>query len=263
MKIHSLTDLLRSELMTLRNIPVFEGLNCYFTTIPFLKSNTETSSFAVSPRSQKTDGRISEDYIRALSSALSLPYENLETGRQVHGINLIKAGNKGRHHHPNCDGLVLSGEGAAGVFLADCQPIILWHPRSETAAVIHAGWRGTVAGIARVGLEAICTSGLAEPGEVYAFLGPCISAANYEVGDEVAQAAANAGLEEAVITGDVGKSLFSLTRANAAVLANSGLPDEHIHCSDVCTYAKSDHFYSYRRESENAGRFMAAIHLEK
>ena len=263
MQIQPSNNLLRDGLMTLDNIPIFEGLNCCFTTIPFLENNRETAAFAAAPRSQKTGGRINEKYIRALCRALSLPYDNFETGRQVHGINVIETGNGGRFHHPDCDGLLAARKGAAaGVFLADCQPIILWHPDSGTAAVLHAGWRGTVAGMARAGLEAIIRIGSAQTEEVYAFLGPCISTVHYEVGDDVVQAAVNSGLEEAVVTGDIGKSLFGLTRANAAVLAKNGLPNENIHTSDVCTYDSPDYFYSYRRDGDDAGRFMAAIYIE-
>lgn len=262
MEVHPFISLLRDGLMTLENIPIFEGLNCCFTTIPFLKKHEKTAVFAANPRFQKTGGRINEEYIRALCSALSLPYDNFETGRQVHGINVIETSNGGRFHHPDCDGLAVRKATAAGVFLADCQPIILWDPDSGTAAVLHAGWRGTVAGMARAGLEAVIRIGSARHDEVYAFLGPCISAAHYEVGDDVVRATVNSGLEEALVTGDIGKSLFGLTRANAAVLAQNGLPDENIHTSDVCTYDSPDYFYSYRRDGDDAGRFMAAIYIE-
>ncbi|MCP4231721.1 MAG: polyphenol oxidase family protein, partial [bacterium] len=231
--------------------------------IPYLDNQPDLARYAELPRSQKSEGRITEEYIRELCFALKLPYDRFETGQQIHGINVITAENVERRHNPDCDGFVIAKRGgAAGVFLADCQPIILWHRRSATAAIIHAGWRGTVAGIARVGLERVCAVGSAKPDDLFAFLGPCISAANYGVGEDVVRAAVNNGLEEAVVTGDFGKSLFALTRANAAVLADNGLPEENMYSSDLCTYEMDEHFYSYRRAGEEAGRFLAAVHIE-
>jgi len=262
MNVHSLSRLLINGLMTLENIPNFEGLTCYFTTIPFLDAHPGLTDFAASPRSQKAGGRINEEYIYALCDALELPYAGFETGRQTHGTNVIKTKNRGRIHHPDCDGLLVRAGGAAGVFLADCQPIILWHPKSSTAAVLHAGWRGTVAGMARAGLESISRIGSVEPRDVYAFLGPCISAANYEVGAEVVEAVERSGIDQFAIIHREGKPFFDLTQANALVLIQAGIPDSNIHSSAICTFDSPDYFYSFRRDGEDAGRFMAAIHIE-
>jgi YfiH family protein len=262
-KIIPYTDLSSNGLITLETLPDFKGLSCYITTIPYLKSQPGLERFAELPRSQKSGGRINEEYIRGLCGALKLPYDRFETGQQVHGTNVITTENVERRHNPDCDGFIVAKTGgAAGVFLADCQPIILWNRQSATAAVIHAGWRGVAAGIARVGLERVYAAGSAKRDEVFAFLGPCISAAHYEVGEDVVRAAISSGLDEAILTGDFGKSLFGLSRANATILAENGLPDENIYSSDVCTYRMDEHFYSYRRAGEEAGRFLAAVHIE-
>ena len=71
------------------------------------------------------------------------------------------------------------------VYTADCVPIILADPVSRVVASVHAGWRGTVAGIAAKTVEKMCQEFGCLPENIHAAIGPSISVENYEVDQTV------------------------------------------------------------------------------
>ena len=85
------------------------------------------------------------------------------------------------------DALVSCHRGTAlGVRIADCVPILLADPGAGVIAAVHAGWRGTVGNIVGKTVEKMCFLG-ASAEDIKAAIGPHISMANYEVGEEVAR----------------------------------------------------------------------------
>ena len=84
--------------------------------------------------------------------------------------------------YDHCDGLWSDEPGRAMLLLtADCLPIaIARRGGCRRWAILHAGWRGLLAGIVAAGVRALGGAGLA------AVIGPSIGPCCYEVGDEVA-----------------------------------------------------------------------------
>ena len=78
------------------------------------------------------------------------------------------------------------------VSTADCTPIIIYDPEHHAAAVVHAGWRGTVARIAEKTVAKMQNVYHSRPHMMRAVIGPCITVKNFEVGDEVYEAFADA-----------------------------------------------------------------------
>lgn len=87
--------------------------------------------------------------------------------------------------------------GSAGTMLcvtvADCTPVYLLHPKTKTVALLHAGWRGTAAGILERGVQTllVASQGIPEEGGaegIVCHLGVSICGECYEVGPEVFQA---------------------------------------------------------------------------
>src|SRR5207249_327898 len=70
---------------------------------------------------------------------------------------------------------------------ADCYPIVLWDPERSCAALVHAGWRGTVAGVAGAAVKALVAQYGSKPAHIRAGIGPGICGRCYEVGGEVAE----------------------------------------------------------------------------
>jgi YfiH family protein len=258
-------DILRPDgVLDINTLEPFSGLVAFFTTVSSIRNYSVLRFFHVNPAAQISDGRINEEYVKALCEAFSLPYEVLETGAQIHGTHITKAENVIRKHNPETDGLIVSRPGGcAAVFTADCQALILWEPVHRVAAVVHAGWRGAIAGIAGLAVAEMVKISKCRPGGVYAFLGPAISADNFEVGPEVKEAAQAVFPDCNVVTARGGKAFLSIHECNRLSLLNNGVKGGNIYCIEACTYQDTGLFYSYRRDGINAGRMMAAIYILK
>ncbi len=73
------------------------------------------------------------------------------------------------------------------VTVADCVPVFLADPDSRAIALLHAGWRGAVAGIMDRGIRALEALRGVSPSGLRVHLGPAICGACYEVGPDVLQ----------------------------------------------------------------------------
>ena len=150
-----------------------------------------------------------------------------------------------------------------GVSTADCIPIIIYDPEHNASAAVHAGWRGTLAGVVPHTLQAMTRLYGTRPAEdLAACIGPGISAAAFEVGQEVADLFAGAGFPMADIAytdASTGKPHIDLPAANRLQLLGSGLPPERICISGLCTYTRCDDFFSARRLGIKSGRMLSGI----
>jgi len=68
------------------------------------------------------------------------------------------------------------------VHTADCVPVLFADPRTGACAALHAGWRGTVAGMGPAGVRALVDNFGCQPGDLRVALGPCIAPCCFEVG---------------------------------------------------------------------------------
>lgn len=161
-----------------------------------------------------------------------------------------------------CDGLVSSVAGVAlGVRTADCLPLVLALRDGSRVAVLHAGWRGALAGIAERGLDLLLAGTGCGPEQVLAAMGPCISRACYEVGAEVIDAARqiDAVLTESAVTAGVGgKGWFSVADWCQGRLEACGVPTPQIAAPPACTY-ENTRLPSWRREGQQAGRLVTWV----
>lgn len=154
------------------------------------------------------------------------------------------------------DALVSASPGPALVILvADCVPIVLADPQARVVGVVHAGWRGTVAGVTPAAVEALVSLG-AVPERILAGIGPAISAETYQVGSDVADAARDAGLAGAVRPDGTGRCLFDLVGAARQQLADAGV--RSVDALDAVT--GGDDFFSHRAGAPT-GRFAAVARL--
>ena len=78
---------------------------------------------------------------------------------------------------------------ALGVFVADCIPVLIADPRTGAVAAVHAGWRGTVAGVVPAAVRALARPSSARaPDDLRVAMGPAIGPCCFEVGAEVVAA---------------------------------------------------------------------------
>jgi YfiH family protein len=147
--------------------------------------------------------------------------------------------------YDHCDGLWSDAPGRAMLLLtADCMPIAIARSDGLRPAVeiLHAGWRGLLAGIVAAGVRAIGARQLA------AVIGPSIGPCCYEVGDEVATPFREAFGDDVVHDGG---RLDLWTSAERALRA-AGV--EQVDRFDLCTACNGDRFFSHRRDHGRTGR---------
>lgn len=144
---------------------------------------------------------------------------------------------------------------------ADCVPVFIAGPAG--VAVIHAGWRGTAAGIALAAArELLAITGHA-PRDLAALIGPSIGPCCYDVGPEVAAAFDAAFLVPGRARGSpAGRPRLDLWRANRAQLEAAGIPAGRILEARICTRCHQHLYHSHRGSGGRKGRIDAVITLE-
>ncbi len=186
---------------------------------------------------------------------------------QVHGtaIRTVREVPDPDSEKENCDGLMTR---LAGVLLAiktaDCVPVILGDARTGACAGVHAGWRGTLAGILTHALARMAEEFGTRAEDVRACIGPAALNCCYEVGADVIDAfkARFPRASELFTPTREGHALIDLHRANREQLMEAGVHAERIHSVPLCTMCRTDLFFSHRRETHlhgRTGRLFAVI----
>lgn len=150
------------------------------------------------------------------------------------------------------------------VTTADCVPLLLYDPKKQVIATVHAGWRGTVNSIAVKTIKEMVRLFNVDPSDLCVGIGPAIGQKAFEVGREVADAFS---LNQADISTICcynkasGKPHIDLAEANRQQLIQSGVNARQINVSGICTHTMNNDFYSARRLSIHSGRFLTGILL--
>lgn len=167
----------------------------------------------------------------------------------------------------NCDATITREK---GIFIcattADCVPILLFDPKNEAIAAIHAGWRGTVGRIVEKTITIMREKWGTHPSDLIAAIGPAIAIKNFEVGDEVVKAFQENRFE---LTERVArkfppsKRLFlDLKEINRQELVRLGVPKNQIEKTRYNTFTNKRLFFSARRQSVHCGRMLTGIMME-
>ena len=185
---------------------------------------------------------------------------------QVHGGSVSRPAPGGTGTAPlHADAVVVRGRGrAAAVATADCVAGVLLAPTGESFAVLHAGWRGTLAGVVRNSVVALAAESGAAPASFLLAMGPSIGRCCYEVGEEVAEsfrAAFPAREWSDLLQERRGRPMLDIGRANVLQAVEVGLDPSRIYCAGICTACRGDLCFSYRVEGRAAGRMWAVAGL--
>ena len=179
--------------------------------------------------------------------------------RQVHGdtiVTLEQASDfktPGFYPQSSADGILTCVPGLTLlVFSADC--LSIFFSAGEWVGLVHAGWRGTQAGIASKMLKLISEKSGVTASKVRVIFGPRIGPDSYEVGEEFSQHFPKESLYRIK-----GKLHFDLGDENRRQLLEAGLSYRHILDHGICTVEENADFYSYRKEGDKAGRIISFI----
>ena len=148
-----------------------------------------------------------------------------------------------------------------GVMTADCLPIAFYDKKNKVAAIAHAGWRGTVAGIAQETVIRMGKEYGTQAAHLEVFFGPSARSCCYQVDDAFVK---NLKMEyqDRIIAFRKGQAYFDMPGLNILQLQELGISVQAISTAyNFCTIC--DHrFFSHRRQAENAGRQMTVIVLK-
>ena len=183
-----------------------------------------------------------------------------QTG-QVHGVEYFICSGIGSLHSEQADILISNEpETPIAVRTADCLPILMADPVNRVVAAVHAGWRGTAAGVVITAVEEMVNMG-AKQEHIHASLGPSISSCCFEVDDNTAEMLKKsvAGAEKAIVYSP--EPHPDLAAINLLQLKETGMTEDHIETLGICTCCHPERFYSYRRDHGTTGRHLAVVAL--
>lgn len=205
------------------------------------------------------EGRVEEN-LRRLAGAVGADRADLVAAHQVHG-RAVTVVDSDTPPGPRCDVLVTASIARTLMLrFADCTPILLADREKRVVAGVHAGWRGTAAGVAGAAVAGLIRTFKSDPRDVVAGIGPAIGPCCYVVGGDVEGAFADRPW--AITRADDGSIRLDLWEANRRALVEAGVPVEQIEVSGICTSCQSDRFFSHRANGgQPAGRFAAVIRL--
>lgn len=207
---------------------------------------------------------------KRFTAAANISLDNLVCANQVHGTNikLVTSEDRGKGAYnqenalPETDGIITSERDLIpGVFFADCVPIFLADPVQGAVGLVHAGWKGTLNGIAGKTVAGMVQAFGSRPSDCWAFIGPSIGPCCYAVGEEVLSFFSS-GRWRAVAPFAKKQDKWSLDlwAANKANLLEAGLSCAKIGLSQICTCCDK-RFFSYRKDGGRTGRMGAFIQL--
>lgn len=198
-----------------------------------------------------------------LSKCLGSNNKGIFFPRQVHGTRIVTL--KGHSNSPDqeiiADGVITQDKGyAISILTADCLPIILVDPKTETIGLIHAGWRSSLGNITSKTIDLLTHKIGVRPHTLLVGFGPSIRGCCYQVGEEIAELTKEQfpNDEELVYPKNGSDHFFmDLVRLNKLILLHSGIPEENILDCGLCTCCQNDLFFSYRAQHGVTGRQAA------
>jgi polyphenol oxidase len=190
--------------------------------------------------------------------AKKLNLSNFNTLEQVHGLSIKTVTNNGVSLFEEEGDAILTNNSkiGLGIFTADCLPIIFYDDKYHSVAVVHAGWRGALAGIATKTMNKIISLNGSSPENIQIYFGPSAKGCCYQVGEDFL---ANLKNENSILRTN-GSIYFDLAEHVKDELIASGINKNRIDqqfC--ICTICNNQ-FWSYRRD-KNAGRQIIAAWL--
>ena len=222
--------------------------DCFFTT----------RDFVLTPANRDDLTNIAEENRNFLKTKLNIL--EITTARQTHSDN-IKIINENNYFYDDTDALISNKEDSLLLMnYADCVPIILYSPKDNIGAVIHAGWRGTASEILKKTVIKMEKELNTLPQNITALIGPSIGKCCFETDEDVFLKLVKDQTNNYLYKKKNSKYYIDLKELNNIQLKELGV--ENIDICGYCTCCMSDIFFSYRKENGITARHSAIIKIK-
>lgn len=199
---------------------------------------------------------------KLLANDLQYQYKTLVHMKQIHSNIVLKVTQEHNFFNPpTCDALITDEKNIAlMVMVADCAPLLFYHPKKELIGVAHAGRAGAFSNITQNVLTAFSLEYDAKSEDIMVSIGPSIAKCCYEVGQEIDLEAKKLGLSYAMEKKGE-KYFLDIRKILQTQLLNAGVKAANIEIAQECTCCEKEHFNSYRAQKDT-GRFAGVISLK-
>jgi len=242
--------------------------------IPYNPLQKYGISLVTAAFSSRQDGNMSLSYgntrgsiqnRKKFLSGAGIDYKNLICAKQVHGkiVKYVTEADKGRgaldfeSSFTDTDGFITDKKNVpVSILTADCLSIFIYDPKRPAVGIIHAGWRGTEQNIAQEGIRSMQANFASQPHRLLTGFGPSIRSCCFEV-EKGFKSNFPYGLSERD-----GKTFMDISSINKRQLMDAGVQEKNIFDPQICTVTDNSNYYSFRKESDAAGRLISVIMLK-
>ncbi len=242
-------------------------VHCFTTRIGGV-STGECKSLNLGFKRKDSRENVIENF-RRVCDALDISMEDLVLSDQVHDKRIKTVGERDRGKGilkesdiKGFDGLITDKRNVALVtFYADCVPVYIFDTGRIAIGLAHSGWRGTVKEIAREMVEKLHEEYGSRPCDMKAVIGPSIGKCCFEVGYEVVEEfTKEIPWSKCFISKHDGEKWYiDLKGIVKKTLMNSGVKEENIEVSNICTKCCNDLFFSHRGDKGKTGSLSAIM----
>jgi len=178
---------------------------------------------------------------------LNLNQNQIVSAGLVHGAALaVVTTSQSGKVMPQTDGLMTN---IPGVFLsvttADCLLIVIYHPQTQTLALLHAGWRGLAQNIIAKAIKKLVTEFHINATELLVGIGPGIGNCHYEVQPDLVTKFQK--FSQAISWRD-SKTFLDLKLVARAQFLTENISQSQIEISSICTACNSNTHFSFRQD---------------
>ena len=226
---------------------------------------------AVIPRSPLLDSLEWLDY--AFQSAGEPPPADAAYGHQRHSATVVTDSENIPPKSCESDGVIGCGTRPVAVYTADCLPVLFADRQQRIVAAVHAGLRGTLAGVLTRAVEKLGEMGC-EPRDLVVAIGPAMGPCCYELAEpqlaEIAQNPAfapglrwhrdqpvNSLAQRPQASAHQQGVWFDLPALATQLLVNAGVPATQIDNVNVCTYCMAEGGSSYRFNTHHGSGYRS------
>ena len=244
--------------LTFKKLEEFKFIRHAFST---RLGGVSSGNFATLNLSKKIDDEEKvEENIQRFCNSAGFDRKSLCLIKQNHGKNIKVVTNNQQNNGEFFDGSITNVKNLTLVTLhADCSPIFIVDPVTKSIGMLHAGWRGAVADISKEAILKMKSNFGSSAENLICCIGPSIGPCCFEIQEDIQHKFEK--ISPKLIKKRDDKIYVDIFECNKINLLESGVKEENIFISDLCTKCNHELLFSYRQQGKIHGNMAAMIEL--